>query len=103
MINNSVLEIDSCGVPQETDDSIIDNELSLPFDNELSNSMCNKVRKMIQKRNVSLKSRHALNQNETPCEGFTTKLKDTELDNYGRTISVCSENCACKISYMNGI
>jgi len=47
IMNNNALEIDSCGIPQETDDSIIDNELSLMLDNKLSNSIYNKVRKMI--------------------------------------------------------
>ena len=78
-------------------------ELLLLLDNELSNSTCNKVRKIIRNRNISLKSRHALNQNETTCEGFTIKWKDTELINNGRTISVYSENYGCKISYINGI
>ena len=32
LISNNVFEIDSCGVPKETDDSIINNQLSLTLD-----------------------------------------------------------------------
>lgn len=73
LINNSMFEIDSCRAPQETGDSAIDDQLLVTLDNELSNSMHNKIRKIIQNRNVSLIPRHALNKNETQQESFTIK------------------------------
>jgi len=45
LISNNVFEINSCGVSQETYDSVIDNQLLLILDEELLNSMCNKVQK----------------------------------------------------------
>lgn len=73
LISNNTFEIDSCGVPQETDDLIINNQLLLVLDKELSISTFNKIRNLMQNGNVSLMSRCTLSRNQALCKDFTIK------------------------------
>ena len=80
LMNNNMFDVDSCGLPQVTEDSIIDEQLSWMLDKELSNITHNNSRKIMQHEKFNLMSRQALNKNEILWDGFAIKLNDVELD-----------------------
>ena len=75
IINNNASEIDSCGLPQVADDSMIDEQLSNALRKEISNCSYSNVRKMMQEGNIIVMSRYPLinKKNDTSHEGFTMK------------------------------
>ena len=46
--SSNMFDIGSCGLPQDVDESIIDDQLSVSLDRELSNTANSKVQKMLK-------------------------------------------------------
>ena len=82
--SSNIFDVDSCGLPQDADESTIYEQLSLTLDKESSNTVHSKVQKTLKNKKISLMSRHALiNRNDTTCDGLTIKWNETENDELG--------------------
>ena len=104
-MNYANVDVDDCGVPSTAEGISLDKDLCQYLEMELSNAKYNKVRKLANKANQMMSSKHILNKNRSKQSyvGFNIKWEETKKDNNGKECTEEIENYGCKISYIEGI